>query len=211
MHFDGFDPDGFAFYEELERDNTREWWLANKARYDEHVRAPAEALAAELEPEFGSLKIFRPYKDVRFSADKRPYKDHLGMVTTSMTEPALYLQFSQNGLILGGGLYQPSREQLARFRELVNESRSAEDVTAAVARAEAAGFTLTTEGSVATAPRGYRTDHPRIGLLRLTRLAISRRYVPEDWMLDRAALDTISADWRAVTAWNDWLAAAIRP
>ena len=211
MRFDGFNPDGFAFYDELERDNTREWWLANKARYDEHVRAPAEALAAELEPEFGPLKIFRPYKDVRFSADKRPYKDHLGMVSTSLTEPALYLQFSQHGLVLGGGLYQPSREQLARFRELVDDSRSAEDVAAAVARAEAAGFALTTEGKVATAPRGYRTDHPRIDLLRLTRLAISRRYPQEDWMLRPEAFDTISADWRVVSAWNDWLAAAIRP
>lgn len=79
MAFDGFDPDAFAFYRELEVHNERPWWLANKARYDEHVRAPFEALAEELEPVASAVKVYRPYRDVRFSHDKTPYKTRQGM------------------------------------------------------------------------------------------------------------------------------------
>ena len=77
----GLHPDAFAFYAELQQNQNREWWLANKRRYDENVKAPIERLVDALAGEFGPLKIFRPYKDVRFSADKRPYKDHLGLVS----------------------------------------------------------------------------------------------------------------------------------
>ena len=72
--FSGLDPDAVEFFRELRADNTKEWWTANKDRYERSVRGPFEALATALEPEFGAVKIFRPYRDVRFSADKSPYK-----------------------------------------------------------------------------------------------------------------------------------------
>lgn len=211
MTFAGFDPDVFAFYAELERAQrgdplaAKEWWLANKARYESVVRGPAENLAGELSAEFGSLKIFRPYKDVRFSADKRPYKDHLGMVSTDMTSTAHYLQLSQHGIMLGGGLYQPSREQLARFREIVDDTRLVGDLDAAIEEATAAGFELITAGAVATAPRGYRADHPRIALLRLTHLALSQRFDAAPWMSTAELVERVRVAWRSVSAWNTWL------
>ncbi len=211
MTFTGFPADAFAFYAELDHvqqgdpARAREWWRAHKARYESSVREPAEALAAELAEEFGSLKIFRPYKDVRFSADKRPYKDHLGMVSTDVSRTAHYFQLSERGIMVGGGLYQPSREQLARFREIVDDVRLSGDVEAAVEEATEAGFTLMTEGAVATAPRGYRADHPRIGLLRLTHLAVGRHYDVTDWMTSPELTDRVRAGWRVVTAWNAWL------
>ena len=73
MRFDGLNPDAPAFFDELAVNNTREWWQSQKSRFTDRVAAPFEALAAELEPEFGPVKIFRPYRDVRFSADKSPY------------------------------------------------------------------------------------------------------------------------------------------
>jgi hypothetical protein len=70
MKFEGFSAEAFAFYDELRRNNSREWWPGNKDRYERFVREPLEALAAELEPEFGPIKTFRPFRDVRFSRDK---------------------------------------------------------------------------------------------------------------------------------------------
>ena len=74
MTFTGIPVAALDFYEDLEADNSKSFWTAHKHIYEESVRTPLEALAAELEPEFGSPKLFRPYRDVRFAKDKTPYK-----------------------------------------------------------------------------------------------------------------------------------------
>ncbi len=201
----GLDPDAFAFYAELEHNQNKEWWLANKHRYDQHVKAPVERLVDALGGEFGPLKIFRPYKDVRFSADKRPYKDHLGLVSADMTGGAYYLQVSQHGLVLAGGFYQPAREQLARFREIVDDNRLVGDLEATLEEVAEGGFRLMTDDALATAPRGYSADHPKIELLRLKRMAISATFAPAPWMHGDELVDRVRAGWRTVGLWNEWL------
>ena len=138
MRFDGLNPDAPAFFDELAVNNTREWWQSQKSRFTDRVAAPFEALAAELEPEFGPVKIFRPYRDVRFSADKSPYKLQIGLVTRASA--AHYLQLSASGLLIGGGMYQPSPAQLAAFRSLVDDARTAPDLEATFAEVSAGGF-----------------------------------------------------------------------
>lgn len=201
--FEGLDRDAVSFYAELRADNTKAWWAANKARYDAAVRGPFEALGAELEPEFGAVKIFRPYRDVRFSADKTPYKLHIGMVTQARV--AHYLQLSEDGLMLGGGVYDVPSPALARFREAVDDPRAAEELDALLAELRSAGFDLMRDDALKTAPRGYRADHPRLPLLQLRRLAIGRREAPADWMWTPDAYDIIADDWRTVSTWCAWL------
>ena len=79
MPFDGFAPDAFAFYAELEAHNERPWWIQNKHRYGQLVRAPFEALAEELEPLASTVKLCWPYRDVRFIHDKTPYRTRQGL------------------------------------------------------------------------------------------------------------------------------------
>ncbi|NYF17517.1 uncharacterized protein (TIGR02453 family) [Microbacterium sp. AK009] len=203
MSFDGLNPAAPRFYDELAADNTREWWLANKARYDAVVRAPFEALAAELEPEFGQLKIFRPNRDVRFSADKSPYKLHIGMV--SLAPVAYYLQLSATGLLVGGGSYDVPPAALARFRELVDDDRRGPEVEGLVSALAEDDLVPMSENALRTAPRGYSIDHPRIGLLRLTHLAIGRTEPLADWMWGPEVFDIVSDAWRGVGMWNGWL------
>ena len=207
----GLDSDAFTFYTELEHNQNKEWWLANKQRYDTRVKAPVERLVDALGGEFGPLKIFRPYKDVRFSADKRPYKDHLGLVTADDSSATYYLQLSRHGLMLAGGLYQPAREQLARFREIVDDNRLVGDLEATLDEVGESGFAIMTTDALATAPRGFRSDHPKIALLRLKRLAISVEHAPASWMHgdDRGEsqlVNRVRASWRTVRVWNDWIA-----
>ncbi|GAA1470436.1 DUF2461 domain-containing protein [Microbacterium thalassium] len=203
MNFSGLNPDAPAFYAELRENNTKEWWTANKDRYERNVRAPFEAIGDELAGEFGPVKIFRPYRDVRFSADKSPYKLAIGMVTRS--SPAHYLQLSEDGLMLGGGLYEATPAMLARFRAIVDDNRLVGDLEATLDEVGDAGFELMAGDALRTAPRGFSVDHPHIDLLRLKRLAVSRREPVAEWMWAPGALDDVRDRWRTVSIWCDWL------
>lgn len=203
MTFTGLHPDAVAFFAELQRNNTKQWWTANKTRYDENVRGPFEALGAELEPEFGALKIFRPHRDVRFSADKTPYKLQIGMV--SRAPIAHYVQLSDEGLLLGGGAYRPPAAALARFRAIVDDIRLVGDVDVTLEEIADRGMELMTRDELKTAPRGYSADHPHIRLLRQKNLAVGRTEPLADWMWRPEALEVIREHWRTVSLWCDWL------
>ena len=102
MTFQGWPEDALDFYEGLEADNTKTYWTAHKTTYDTLVLGPMAELLDELGPEFGESKIFRPYRDVRFSSDKSPYKTHLGGVIGDHG----YVQLSANGLAAASGMYE---------------------------------------------------------------------------------------------------------
>ena len=89
MRFEGFPERALIFYEGLEADNSKSYWTDNKPVYEECVRAPLAALLAELEPEFGAGKIFRPYRDVRFSKDKTLYKTNAAATTSAIWPDAV--------------------------------------------------------------------------------------------------------------------------
>ena len=78
--FSGIPVAALDCYEDLEADNSKAFWTAHKEIYDGCVRAPIVELTAQLEEQFGPAKIFRPYRDVRVSKDKTPYKTHQGAV-----------------------------------------------------------------------------------------------------------------------------------
>ena len=112
--FGGFPERALIFFEGLEADNSKPYWTDNRAVYERDVRAPMLALLAELEDEFGPGKLFRPYRDVRFSRDKTPYKTN-----AAATVGDYYLSLSADGLFLGGGIYHPAPDQLDRMRRAV--------------------------------------------------------------------------------------------
>ncbi len=101
--FAGIPAGALSFYAELEDVNSRDWWLAHKDVYERDVREPMLALLDALEDEFGAAKLFRPNRDVRFSADKSPYKTHQGALVGAGTVQAYYVQVSAEGVGGGGG------------------------------------------------------------------------------------------------------------
>src|ERR1700685_4872723 len=110
MAFSGWPEVALDFYDDLEADNSKTFWTAHKDVYRDHVLRPMAELTEELAAEFGEPKIFRPYRDVRLSADKTPYKTHIGAVVGGTG----YLQLSAEGLAAGAGMWQLSPDQLAR-------------------------------------------------------------------------------------------------
>src|SRR5438270_6505775 len=116
MVFAGIPTAALDFYEDLEADNSKAFWTVHKSIYDDQVKAPLDALAHALEPEFGAPKFFRPYRDVRFSKDKTPYKTHQGVW---FGESARYLHVSAAGLFLAAGYWDTSSSQVDRLRRAV--------------------------------------------------------------------------------------------
>jgi uncharacterized protein (TIGR02453 family) len=206
MSFTGFNPDTFQFFRELSDNNNRDWWLANKARYEANVRQPILDLIDAIGGEYGTVKTFRPNRDTRFSSDKDPYKEQIAFVAYGPSGNACYLQLSAEGLFVAGGYWQPGKDQLERFRAIVDDNKLFGDLEATIDEISEAGFEISQEGALKTAPRGFDPEHPRINLLRLKSLAISKSIPIQEWFFTADALERIRAEWDSVMIWNEWVA-----
>ena len=207
MTFQGFPDDGLVFYEGLEADNSKTYWTLHKAEYDQHVRTPLQALLDELAPEFGQAKVFRPYRDVRFSHDKTPYKTHQGAVVHAEEQAtgAWYIQLSADGLMVSGGSWRLESDQIARYRRAVDDPVQGARLQAEIDRLETAGWS--TEGDrLIRVPAGFDRDHPRLELLKHKALHGTRHWEPAEWLHDSRALDVVREAWRELRTLNVWLA-----
>ncbi|MGY2082127.1 DUF2461 domain-containing protein [Blastococcus sp. SYSU DS0539] len=207
MSFAGFPDEGLVFYEGLEADNSKAYWTAHKTDYDAHVRTPMQQLVDELAPEFGTAKIFRPYRDVRFSHDKTPYKTHQGAVVNpeGRGAGAWYVQVDADGLMVAGGCWRLESDQVARYRRGVADAVQGTALAAEVDRLRAAGWEIAGDRLVRV-PAGYSADDDRIDLLKHKALHATRRWTPEDWLHTRAALDRVRDSWRNLAKLNAWFA-----
>ncbi|MCW2787503.1 MAG: hypothetical protein JWP74_4020, partial [Marmoricola sp.] len=173
--FQGFPEAALDFYDDLEMDNTRSYWEAHKATYLESVKAPMVALTDALAPEFGTAKIFRPFRDVRFAKDKTPYKINQGAFISAGPACGWYVDISARGVRTGGGAYDVSSTNLARIRASIDSEATGKQLEKILEKLRKAGFEI--GGTrLKTTPRGYDADHPRIDLLRHKSLTIGRSY-----------------------------------
>ncbi|WP_031940026.1 DUF2461 domain-containing protein [Prescottella defluvii] len=201
--FAGFPTTALDFYEDLEADNSKAFWTSHKPVYDTDVRAPMVELLADLEPEFGSGKVFRPHRDVRFSKDKSPYKTHQGGFVETCPGVGFYVQIDASGLFVAGGHYAHTPEQLARYRESVDDERRGRALQRIVRKLESAGFDIGGDRLV-TRPRGVAADHPRLDLLRHRSLTAGRNYGCPDWLDSVDATGHVQLAWRAMRPLVDW-------
>jgi uncharacterized protein (TIGR02453 family) len=201
MAFSGWPEEALDFYDGLAADNTKTYWTEHKAVYTAKVLDPMTELTEELAAEFGEPKIFRPYRDVRFSADKTPYKTHIGAVVGGTG----YVQLSAEGLAAGAGMWQLSPEQLARYRAAVAHERLGAELEEIIAAIEKAGITVHGHGVLKSAPRGYPPDHPRIGLLRYKGLTAWRQWPVEPWLETASAKDRLVSFFRTSLPLASWL------
>jgi uncharacterized protein (TIGR02453 family) len=210
--FTGFGEHAIDFYDGLVADNSKAYWTDHKHIYADDVRAPMEALLAELAGagkefgEFGKCKVFRPYRDVRFAADKSPYKTHCGgVVEQARGGGAYYVQVSPDGLLIGGGSFHMAPGQLARYRTAAADERRGAELAGLLATLVTQGWAVRGE-RLKTAPRGFAADHPRIELLKHRSVYVVRHYEPDDGLHDRTTLDRVRKGWRQVRALNEWAA-----
>jgi uncharacterized protein (TIGR02453 family) len=200
MVFKGWRDAALAFYEGLEADNSKAYWLDHKDVYERDVKAPMETLLAELGGEFGDWRLFRPYRDTRFSPDKSPYKTAIAARIGHG-----YVQVSADGLVAGAGTYHMAADQLTRFRDAVVDDKTGKKLQGIVDKLGQAGLDVHSMEALKTAPKGYPKEHPRIELLRMKGLVTSRHWPPAAWLHTAGAKKRVVDVFRAAKPMLTWL------
>ncbi len=201
MAFNGWPEEALEFYDGLAADNSKAYWTEHKAVYTDMIQRPMTELGEELATEFGEPRMFRPYRDVRFSRDKSPYKTHCGLVVGGTG----YVQLSAEGLGAGAGMWEMGPEQLARYRAAVASDDAGAELEEIIAVIEKADITIHGHGALKSAPRGYPADHPRIALLRYKGLTAWRQWQVEPWLETAAAKDRVISFLRTTRPLCAWL------
>ena len=177
--FRGWPPAAIEFLRELEANNDRDWFKANRSRYDEALVAPARALAEDL-ADLGDAHLFRPWNDTRFHPGP-PIKEQLGLAVGYGGAGGYSVELSLDGLLVAAGLHMPASDQLERMRRAIDTPKQAQALDRALAQAAEGGLEPSPP-ELKRAPRGYPQDHPRIDQLRLKRLTVYRRHPLRGWL-----------------------------
>lgn len=201
-------PEAIDFLRELEDNNEREWFRANRARYESDLMAPARALAEKLS-DLGEPHFFRPYRDTRFRPGP-PIKEQLGVGIGHAGAGGFYFELSLDGLFVGAGMYHPATDQLERFRAAIADDRRARGFERVLGKAQTAGLQLG-EPELKRAPKGYSPDHPRIERLRLKNVTVHRRHDLEPWLHTPECDERLATELSAARPLVTWLAETVGP
>ncbi len=205
--FPGFPAETQLFLQELRANNTREFFAANRARYEEFVKAPALHWVAAMGERLktidseivvdtranGSGALMRAARDTRFSKDKSPYKVNVAMMWwhgsgKKMQHPGFGMQITPDNAGLMTGMFHFAKPMLDAYRQAVLDDALAEDLISAASAIEAAGYQLS--GShYKTAPRGYDKHHPRVEWLRFKSLHVGAHDIPPSLITSPRLID----------------------
>jgi uncharacterized protein (TIGR02453 family) len=182
-----FSNDLLKFFAELERNNNREWFTANKARYEDSVLAPALEFVRSMAPRLARISkhlvaddrksggsMMRIYRDVRFSKDKTPYNAHIAFRFMHAKPGGLgyYLGIDPKEVMLGAGVWRPDKGPLERIRKAI-----AGDCKLWKKAMSAKGWEPGGE-SLSRPPRGFDKEHPCIDDIRRKDFVLFRKLAP---------------------------------
>jgi uncharacterized protein (TIGR02453 family) len=201
-------PEAIDFLRDLEANNDRDWFKANRERYDVFLMEPARELAAGL-AKFGEPHFFRPYNDTRFHM-RPPIKEQLGLAIGYGAAGGYYIELSLDGLLVAGGLHHPASDQLARYRAAIDDGRRAAAFERALKIATDAGLEPAPP-ELKRAPRGYPLDHPRLDRLRMKELTVHRRRPVGAWLHKRSADKRLREELESVRPLVNWLGKHVGP
>jgi uncharacterized protein (TIGR02453 family) len=217
--FTGFPRKAMQFWHELAAEMNRDWFMANKQRYETEWVEPMSALlsaaSARLASSYkgvklGPPKVLRIHRDVRFSRDKAPYKTWIGAgIALGQAKPsdgvaALYVHFGLEEEFAGVGQYVFGDETLARWRKKVADKTKGAQVARLVDGLRKAKYSLAASDTLARVPRPFDADHPRAELLKMKGLVVGFPKTPRglihkpeylDWLVDHAKAAAPLAVW----------------
>jgi uncharacterized protein (TIGR02453 family) len=227
--FAGFRPAALRFLRQLKRSNTRPWFEANRPVYETEIRDPLRALVEEVDVRLARIapeivgdprrSVFRIHRDVRFSRDKSPYKTHAaawfyhqdagkGVGGEASGGAGFYFHFSPTECFIGGGIWMPPRESLARLRDALTERLATFEaiVLAPGFRRRFGG--LDEETMLRRLPRGYQPGHPAERWLRYQSFTVGRELSRRE-LLSPKLPDRLARDYAALTPFIRWCNSAL--
>jgi uncharacterized protein (TIGR02453 family) len=177
-----FPTETAAFLTDLAKNNQREWFEANRDRYEAGYVGAGRSFVEEMAPRLQAISptvhaepkingsISRINRDTRFSTDKTPYKDHLDLWfwhgdKRGWDQPGFYLRVTADRLFLGAGMHVLNKELIEKYRNAVVAEKSGKALEVAVARVLAAGPYEVGGASRKSVPRGYDAGHERAAYL----------------------------------------------
>lgn len=225
--FAGFARDAMGFFHELAVEMNREWYDANKARYQTLWVQPMtqlfEQVREALAPVYagrpiGAPKLFRLHRDVRFGKDKTPYKTHIAGVLPLHADrkpveggcTPLYLEIGVDGDWVGAGTYIFDARQLVRWRQLVAAPRTGPAIAAIVDELREAGYDVSSHEPFKRVPRGSPQDHPRAELLKMRGVIAGFPEIPRGKIHRADFADWLVAHATAVAPLVRWLHTNLR-
>ena len=178
----------FKFLQDLEKNNNRDWFAKNKSTYlkaNEHFKVLAEEIheGIQKQDDIEKMKLYRIYRDVRFSKNKTPYKNSFSVGfsrATKMLRGGYYLHLEPGGnSMMGGGFWQPEASDLKRIREeIAADAAPLRDIINSVSFKK--HFGKLGGQQLKTAPRAYSKNHPAIDLLRYKSFVASKHFTDKE-------------------------------
>jgi uncharacterized protein (TIGR02453 family) len=221
--FTGFADRDARFFKALAKNQSRAWFAAHRDEYERGWLGPMKALLAavreRLAPryrseEIAAPKVFRIYRDVRFSKDKVPYKTHIGGylgIDGTAAGPggaaAIYFHVAADELFACAGQYMMDGEQLKRFRAAVVDGKRGKELAAIVKPLERAGFTIESREQLQRVPRGFDPEHPQADLLRRKGLIVSFPDPDRALLTSPKLVDWLVSHGKKAVPLVEWLAA----
>ena len=199
------------FLKTLKKNNNRDWFNENKEKYEaahQNIKDFIAALEAELNKHdvIEKSKLFRIYRDVRFSKDKTPYKNSFGMSFTRAgadRRGGYYLHIEPGASMIGGGFWKPDAADLKRIRkEFERDDKSIRKIINSATFKKHFGQI---EGeSVKTAPKGFDKDHPAIDLIRMKSFIVRKDFKDSD-ITSESFLKEVNATFKAMRKYFDYM------
>ncbi|HEY3593448.1 MAG TPA: DUF2461 domain-containing protein [Polyangiaceae bacterium] len=221
MPFEGFADANVKFFRALAKHQNREWFQAHKAEFETGYQAPLKALLEDVSEavdkalphcDLDEPKVFRIYRDVRFSKDKAPYKTHIGGVipvkrTGKMTEVpmALYFHVGQPKYFGAAGHYMMDPGALAGYRRAVADDKRGRELERILASVAKKGFSVDSHGAYKRVPKGFDADHPRAEHLKRQGLTVGFPEIPKALLTSPKLVGWVGKQAKVAAPLVEWL------
>jgi uncharacterized protein (TIGR02453 family) len=218
--FEGFADDEGKFFRRLAKNQNRDWFQAHKEEFESGWNRPMELLVAELREaidghypscDLGEPKVFRIFRDVRFSKDKSPYKTHIGGYVptkrggTAPSGPvALYVHMGTERFAAAGH-YVMEGPDLARYRAAVADDARGKELVKILAKLAKKGIRAQSHGEYKRVPKGFDADHPRAELLKYQGLTATLPAIPKGALTSRKLVDWLVKGSKDLAPLVEWL------
>lgn len=221
MPFEGFADPSAKFFRDLSKHQDRAWFQAHKAEFEAGWQGPMKELLAEVREgidrayehcDLDAPKIFRIFRDVRFSKDKSPYKTHIGgLIPTTrrgkVTEVpmALYFHVGEPNSFGAAGHYMMNARSLERFRAAVADDKRGRELQKLLATLTKKGFSVASHDSYKRMPKGYDPEHPRAEHLKRKGLTVGFPALPKGILASPKLSSWLVSHAKAAAPLVEWL------